>query len=83
MEQPKPPLRSILVPVWPIYHQKRVLLIDFDSQANLSAGVGLGKGCLDAMPAVLTGEKKLKDVIRSTSILGMDAVPANIYLGGF
>jgi chromosome partitioning protein len=64
------------------YHKKRVLLIDFDSQANLSTGVGLGRDCLDAMPAALSGEKKLTDIIKPTCIKGLDAAPANIYLDG-
>jgi len=64
------------------YHGKRVLLIDFDSQANLSTGMGIGPDCLDTMVPVLQGEKKAGDVIQRTCIPGMDIIPANTYLDG-
>jgi len=64
------------------YHRKRVLLVDFDSQANLSTGLGLGPDCLDTMVPVLQGQKKALDVIRPTSIPGLDIIPANTFLDG-
>jgi len=64
------------------FHKKKILLIDFDPQSNLSTGIGLGRDCLDAMPAVLKGEKEIENVIRSTCIDGLWAAPANIYLDG-
>ncbi|MDF2550480.1 MAG: chlamydia virulence plasmid protein pGP5-D [Chlamydiales bacterium] len=63
-------------------HQKRVLLIDSDSQSNLSTGIGVGPDCLAALPAVLKGEKTLQEVIQKTSIPGLEVVPANIFLDG-
>lgn len=63
-------------------HSKRVLLIDFDSQANLSTGLGIGPDSLDTMVPVLQGKKKLQEVIHSTSVPGLDIVPANVYLDG-
>lgn len=64
------------------YHKKKVLLIDFDSQANLSTGLGLGPDELNTMVPVLRGEKSIKDVIHKTSISNLDLVPANTYLDG-
>ncbi len=64
------------------YHRKKVLLIDFDSQANLSTGIGIGFDCLDAMPLVLKGEKKLADIIQKTCIKGLELAPSNVYLDG-
>lgn len=64
------------------YHRKKILLIDFDSQANLSTGIGIGFDCLEAMPQVLKGEKTLAEVVQKTCIKGLDLAPANIYLDG-
>jgi chromosome partitioning protein len=64
------------------FHQKKVLLIDFDPQSNLSTGIGLGRDCLDAMPAVLKGEKEIASIIQPTCIDGLWVAPANIYLDG-
>lgn len=64
------------------YHGKRVLLVDFDSQANLSVGLGLGPDHLDTMVPVLRGQKKVEEVIRKTSIAGLDLIPANTFLDG-
>ncbi len=64
------------------YHKKKVLLVDFDAQANLSTGVGVEFDCIDAMPLVLKGERDLKQIIRSTCIKGLDIAPANVYLDG-
>ena len=62
------------------FHGKRVLLVDFDPQANLSTGLGLGTDSLDTMVPVLQGERKIQAVIKKTSIEGLDLVPANTYL---
>ena len=64
------------------YHAKKVLLVDFDSQANLSIGLGLGPDHLDTMVPVLQGEKKAIEVIQPTGIKGLDIIPANTYLDG-
>ncbi len=64
------------------YHKKKVLLVDFDAQANLSTGVGIEFDCLDAMPQVLKGEKDLASIIRTTCIKGLEIAPANVYLDG-
>ena len=63
-------------------HGKRILLVDFDSQANLSIGLGVGPDSLDTMVPVLQGAKATKDVIQKTCIQGLDIVPANTFLDG-
>jgi len=64
------------------FHKKRVLLIDFDSQANLSTGLGIGCDCLDTMVPVLQGEKKIDSVIKETGTPGLCLIPGNTYLDG-
>jgi chromosome partitioning protein len=64
------------------YHNKKVLLIDFDAQANLTSGAGLGRDCLEAMPEVLTGKKKINEIIQHSSIPNLDIAPGNAYLDG-
>jgi chromosome partitioning protein len=64
------------------FHGKKILLIDFDSQANLSTGIGFGRDCLDAMPQVLRGEKSMTEIIQPTCIEGLYTAPANIFLDG-
>ena len=64
------------------FHKKRVLLIDFDSQANLSTGLGIGCDSLDTMVPVLQGEKSVNEVIKKTSIPDLFLIPANTYLDG-
>lgn len=62
------------------FHGKKVLLVDFDPQGNLSTGLGFGTDSLDTMVPVLQGEKNVRDVIRETSIQGLSLIPANTYL---
>ena len=64
------------------FHNKKVLLIDFDSQANLSTGLGVGSDCLETTVPVLQGEKSIIDVIQETSLPGLFLVPGNTYLDG-
>ena len=64
------------------HHGKRVLLIDFDSQANLSIGLGVGADCLETMVPVLQGQKEIGEVVQKTQIEGLSLVPANAYLDG-
>lgn len=64
------------------YHKKKVLLIDFDSQANLSTGLGMGPDNLDTMVPVLQGYRKAAEVIKKTSLTNLDIIPANTYLDG-
>lgn len=62
------------------FHKKKVLLIDFDAQANLTTGLGFDPDENDSMANVLQGNKLLKDVIKPTSIPRLDLVPADTWL---
>lgn len=64
------------------FFQKKILLIDFDAQANLSAGLGLGVDQEETIGLVLQGKRKIHDVICKTDIDLLDIVPANVYLDG-
>lgn len=64
------------------FHRKRVLLIDFDSQANLSIGLGVGPDSLDTLVPVLQGEQGIRHVIRETETKNLNVIPANAYLDG-
>lgn len=64
------------------FYNKKVLLVDFDSQANLSIGLGVGPDDLKTMVPVLQGQEEIKNVIQETSIKGLYLIPANAYLDG-
>jgi len=62
---------------------KTALLVDFDSQANLSSGVGIGEK--EAKPGVyelISGLAPLEAAIRSTPVSGLSVLPAGIDLSG-
>ena len=63
-------------------HGKKVLLVDFDAQANLSTGMGFSSDQFNTMVAVLQEEKTIKEVIQHTHIDRLDIVTANVYLDG-
>ncbi len=60
---------------------KTVLLVDFDSQANMTSGLGVD-GSAPGSYELISGNASLDDVIHKTSVEGMDLVPANINLSG-
>lgn len=62
------------------FHKKKVLLIDFDAQANLTSGLGYDPDQQDSLAPVLQGTKKIKDVIVSTSVKNLDLIPADTWL---
>ncbi len=62
------------------YHKSKVLLIDFDAQANLTTGLGFDPDEHDSMAPVLLEEKKIEDVICKTCIPNMDLIPADTWL---
>ena len=62
------------------FHKKKVLLIDFDAQANLTTGLGFDPDEQDSMATVLQGEKSIEEVILPTCIPNMDIVPADTWL---
>ena len=62
---------------------KKVLLVDFDSQANLSSGVGIGRK--NAKPGVyelLSGLASLEEAIKPTPVTGLSVIPADKDLAG-
>ena len=63
-----------------LFHKKRVLLIDFDAQANLTTGLGFDPDEQDSMSPVLQGEKSLQEVILTTCIPNMHIIPADTWL---
>lgn len=62
------------------YHKKKVLLIDFDAQANLTTGLGFDPDENESMAAVLQGKKTFPEVIKETSIENLHLVPADTWL---
>ncbi|BBI18006.1 MULTISPECIES: ParA family protein [unclassified Neochlamydia] len=62
------------------FHKKKVLLIDFDAQANLTTGLGFDPDENDSMATVLQGNKTLKEVIKKTSVGNLDLIPADTWL---
>lgn len=63
-----------------LFHNKRVLLIDFDAQANLTTGLGFDPDEQDSMAPILQGEKSIQEVILKTCIPNMDIIPADTWL---
>ncbi len=61
-------------------HKKKVLLIDFDSQANLTAGLGFDPDEHDSLAPVLQGTKSIEDVILKTHLKNLFLVPADTWL---
>lgn len=62
------------------FHKKRVLLIDFDAQSNLTTGLGFDPDQNDSLAEVLQLSKPIQDVILPTSIPKLDLIPADTWL---
>lgn len=62
------------------FHRKKVLLIDLDAQANLTAGLGLDPDAQESMAPVLQGKKSIQEVILPTAIENLDLIPADTWL---
>ena len=62
------------------YHQKRVLLIDFDAQANLTTGLGYDPDEFDSLAPVLQGKKEVHEVILETQVPNLHIIPADTWL---
>lgn len=60
--------------------KKKVLLIDFDAQANLTTGLGLDPDEHDSLASVLQGEKSIEAVIKKTAVPKLDLIPADTWL---
>ena len=62
---------------------KSVLLVDFDSQANLSSGVGIGeKNAKPGVYELISGLASFEAVLRPTPVNGLSVIPAGIDLSG-
>ena len=62
------------------FHKQKVLLIDFDAQANLTTGLGFDPDAQDSMAPVLQGTKKIEEVIVATEIPNLFLIPADTWL---
>ncbi len=60
---------------------KKVLLVDFDSQGDMSSGVGLSKE-KPTVYELMAGQASADQVIRHTAVDNLDAIPASIDLSG-
>lgn len=60
--------------------KKKVLLIDFDAQANLTTGLGFDPDEQDSMAPVLQGEKTIDQVVLKTCVENMHIIPADTWL---
>ena len=62
---------------------KKVLLVDLDSQGNSTTGLGIEKGGLNAtIYEALINTCETKDIIIKTKFKNLDLIPANINLSG-
>ena len=62
------------------FHKQRVLLIDFDAQANLTTGLGYDPDVHDSLAPVLQGKKSIHEVILPTSHPRLSLIPADTWL---
>jgi chromosome partitioning protein len=60
---------------------KRTLLVDFDSQANLTSGVGGSKNGA-GIYQVIAGQADISTIIAATKVPGLDFAPSSIDLSG-
>ena len=60
---------------------KKVLLVDFDAQANLSSGVGASP-LKPGIYELLAGTATIEQAIKQTSVARLDVIPASIDLSG-
>jgi len=60
--------------------EEKVLLIDFDAQANLTAGLGFDPDEHDSLASVLQGNKIIDSVIQRTGVPQLDLIPADTWL---
>ncbi|MDR2050136.1 MAG: AAA family ATPase [Treponema sp.] len=60
---------------------KTTLLVDFDSQANLTSGVGVEKS-KPGVYELISGQAGVNEAIRETSVQGLSVIPSGIDLSG-
>lgn len=61
--------------------EKKVLLVDFDSQGNMSSGVGVSNE-KPTIYELMAGKANIGQTIRHTKVPGLDAISASIDLAG-
>jgi len=62
------------------FHKKKVLLVDLDSQANLTSGLGFDPDEQDSMACVFQKEKKIEEIILKTYLKNLFLAPADTFL---
>ena len=62
------------------YYRKKVLLVDFDAQANLTTGLGFDPDEFDSLASVLHGKKSLSDIVQDTGTKNLSLIPADTWL---
>ncbi len=60
---------------------KKILLVDFDSQGNMSSGVGVSKD-KPTVYELLSGMVSAEEVVKHTPVKNLDAISASIDLSG-
>ena len=60
---------------------KKVLLVDFDSQGNMSSGVGVNKK-KPTIYELMAGQSSADETIKHTSLPDLDVISASIELSG-
>lgn len=63
-----------------LHHNFRVLVVDFDAQANLTSGLGFDVDQYDSIASALQKSRPVDEVILETSVKGLDLIPADIWL---
>ncbi|MDR0850741.1 MAG: AAA family ATPase [Christensenellaceae bacterium] len=62
---------------------KRVLIVDMDPQGNSTSGVGIDKtGKLATLYDAIGGESNAEDVVKRTTVKGLDIIPSTVDLAG-
>ncbi len=62
------------------FHHKKVLLIDFDAQANLTTGLGYDPDEHESLAQVLQRKMNINQVTVSSSIDNLEIIPADTWL---
>jgi chromosome partitioning protein len=60
---------------------KSALLVDFDSQANLSSGIGV-RNAKPGIYELISGTVSIEQAVRKTTVPGLSVIPASIDLSG-
>lgn len=63
-------------------NNNEVLIIDFDSQVNATAGLGIGQALEKNVSTLLLGENSLEEVMKKTAVDGLMLIPGSRNLSG-